>query len=71
MKIKDFHLLKIITCFFGLILPLQGCSFPKEWSGKWFQSGLQQSVVVNTSHIELKGICVEKDGTERFLIEDR
>ncbi|XP_077284440.1 uncharacterized protein LOC143909988 [Arctopsyche grandis] len=47
-----------------------GCEFPAQWAGKWFQSGVQQSLIVNSSHIETKGECYESQG-DKFLLHDR
>lgn len=49
-----------------------GCQFPKSWSGKWFQSGQQKAIVVNQTHINFKGMCIEADReSDRFLVEDK
>ncbi|XP_046669907.1 uncharacterized protein LOC124360369 isoform X2 [Homalodisca vitripennis] len=46
------------------------CEFPISWSGRWFQSGVQHHLVVNSTTIETKGSCVEHDG-DKFLVEDK
>ncbi|XP_066991196.2 uncharacterized protein [Anabrus simplex] len=55
----------------SLILAIDGtCEFPRQWSGRWFQSGVQNLININTTHIETKGECLEHDG-DKFIIEDK
>lgn len=56
--------LMFCVCFTGV------CHFPSSWSGRWFQSGVQNHLTVNTTSIETKGTCVENDG-DKFSVEDR
>ncbi|XP_065222448.1 uncharacterized protein LOC135847000 [Planococcus citri] len=72
MKIEDFHLLKIITCWLAIfVLPITSiCQFPPQWSGNWFQSGLQHDVQINTTSIQSKGVCIETI-EDRYLLEDK
>ncbi|XP_046980658.1 uncharacterized protein LOC124545759 [Schistocerca americana] len=46
------------------------CQFPKQWAGRWFQSGVPHLITLNATHIETKGECVESDG-DKFLTEDK
>ncbi|KAF5304202.1 hypothetical protein FQR65_LT08009 [Abscondita terminalis] len=50
-----------------------GCTFPEEWSGRWFQSGVQSPLLINRTHIETKGDCYEEQGEEntKFLVYDK
>ncbi|EGI65533.1 hypothetical protein G5I_05922 [Acromyrmex echinatior] len=45
------------------------CTFPEEWYGRWFQSGITDLVTVNGSEITSKGFCIEKNG-DKFLVHD-
>ncbi|XP_011054216.1 PREDICTED: LOW QUALITY PROTEIN: uncharacterized protein LOC105145981 [Acromyrmex echinatior] len=63
----------VLTCF---LLPQscilgasRGCTFPEEWYGRWFQSGITDLVTVNGSEITSKGFCIEKNG-DKFLVHD-
>lgn len=57
--------------FSSLILAIDGgCQFPRQWSGRWFQSGVQNLININTNTIETKGDCLENEG-DKFLIEDK
>ncbi|XP_070510374.1 uncharacterized protein [Cardiocondyla obscurior] len=63
----------VLTCF---LLPQscilgasRGCTFPEEWYGRWFQSGITDLVTVNGSEITSKGVCIEKNG-DKFLVHD-
>ncbi|XP_050524279.1 uncharacterized protein LOC126895962 isoform X1 [Daktulosphaira vitifoliae] len=66
----------IILPVFGLILTaavqrIHGqCEFPSQWSGRWFQSGVNHHIQINTTSIQTKGHCVQNIG-DKFLIEDR
>uniref|UniRef100_A0A6M2DED8 Putative conserved secreted protein n=1 Tax=Xenopsylla cheopis TaxID=163159 RepID=A0A6M2DED8_XENCH len=51
--------------------PSSYCTFPSHWSGSWFQSGIQTSIEINTTHILQKGSCVESDSRGKFLLHDR
>ncbi|KAK4877893.1 hypothetical protein RN001_010399 [Aquatica leii] len=50
-----------------------GCTFPEEWSGRWFQSGVPTPLLINRTHIETKGDCYEEQGEEntKFLVYDK
>jgi len=43
------------------------CRIPERWEGNWFQSGVRQTVSVNSSTISTKGKCLEADG-DKFLV---
>ncbi|KAF0771314.1 Uncharacterized protein FWK35_00021697 [Aphis craccivora] len=46
------------------------CEFPAQWSGRWFQSGVNHHININTTTITTKGDCVQ-NVSDKFLIEDR
>lgn len=46
------------------------CEFPATWSGRWFQSGVNHYININSTSITTKGVCV-KNVSDKFLIEDR
>nr|XP_022903111.1 uncharacterized protein LOC111415596 [Onthophagus taurus] len=46
------------------------CQFPKQWSGKWFQSGVISHIQINSTYIETKGECYEEQG-EKVVVYDR
>ncbi|VVC27833.1 Hypothetical protein CINCED_3A022922 [Cinara cedri] len=46
------------------------CEFPVSWSGRWFQSGVNHYININSTSITTKGVCV-KNISDKFLIEDR
>lgn len=58
---------KVFNCTF----PFTGeCEFPAQWSGRWFQSGVNHYININTTSIMTKGECVQ-NVSDKFLIEDR
>nr|CAD7589849.1 unnamed protein product [Timema genevievae] len=66
------HTLSIL----GIILPMtwsskDNCQLPADWSGLWFQNRVENLIVINTTHIETKGECVQSDGSEKFIFEDK
>ncbi|CAG4967798.1 unnamed protein product [Colias eurytheme] len=48
-----------------------GCTFPSEWTGSWFQSGVPQLIDINSTHIQMKGECSETESYDKFLLYDR
>ncbi|XP_044763099.1 uncharacterized protein LOC123320024 [Coccinella septempunctata] len=58
----------ILTVFFAVAKG--GCTFNKTWSGRWFQSGLQNLVFINSTHIETKGECFENQA-DKYLVYNR
>ncbi|KAF2883750.1 hypothetical protein ILUMI_22414 [Ignelater luminosus] len=48
-----------------------GCTFPEAWSGRWFQSGIPNPVLINRTHIETKGECYEQGDDTKYLVYDR
>ncbi|XP_038219799.1 uncharacterized protein LOC119838063 [Zerene cesonia] len=48
-----------------------GCTFPAEWTGSWFQSGIPQLIGINSTHIQMKGECSETESYDKFLLYDR
>lgn len=46
------------------------CTFNKTWSGRWFQSGIQNLLYINNSYIETKGECYEQQA-DKYLVFDR
>nr|CAD7201513.1 unnamed protein product [Timema douglasi] len=66
------HALSIL----GIILPMtwsskDNCQLPADLSGLWFQNRVENLIVINTTHIETKGECVQSDGSEKFIFEDK
>ncbi|XP_054274024.1 uncharacterized protein LOC128993927 [Macrosteles quadrilineatus] len=59
----------LIQCL-GSRLAKGACEFPPSWSGRWFQSGVQHHLIVNSTSIETKGNCVYHEG-DKFLVEDK
>lgn len=63
--------LRILLMAAFLIYPTHGsCTFPGSWAGGWFQSGIIPRVLINASHIETKGECVETDAHDKFVLHD-
>ncbi|XP_045771075.1 uncharacterized protein LOC123871357 isoform X1 [Maniola jurtina] len=48
-----------------------GCTFPAEWTGSWFQSGIMGLIAINSTHIQSKGECSETEAYDKFLLYDR
>ncbi|XP_050316185.1 uncharacterized protein LOC126750580 [Anthonomus grandis grandis] len=48
---------------------LAGCVFRKSWHGRWFQSGVQGLILINSTHIESKGQCYEEEGDKYLVFE--
>ncbi|XP_050685747.1 uncharacterized protein LOC126980182 isoform X2 [Leptidea sinapis] len=48
-----------------------GCTFPAEWTGSWFQSGIPSLIAINSTHIQMKGECSETESFDKFLLYDR
>lgn len=46
------------------------CSFPPQWHGRWFQSGVPKLISISGSDFETKGGCVQNE-KDKYLIEDR
>lgn len=46
------------------------CTFKKSWHGEWFQYGVQTNLYINSTFIETKGICHEKDG-DKYLVYEK
>ncbi|XP_026473462.1 uncharacterized protein LOC113377379 [Ctenocephalides felis] len=45
------------------------CLFPEHWNGQWFQSGVQQSIIIERSLLSSKGRCISSKG-DKFLLRD-
>ncbi|XP_052749112.1 uncharacterized protein LOC113514431 [Galleria mellonella] len=48
-----------------------GCTFPEGWTGRWFQSGNNGLIDINSTHIQSKGECSETESYDKFLLYDR
>ncbi|XP_061381591.1 uncharacterized protein LOC116776565 [Danaus plexippus] len=48
-----------------------GCTFPPEWTGSWFQSGVPGLISINSTHIQSRGECSETESYDKFLLYDR
>lgn len=46
------------------------CTFPSEWSGKWFQAGIESYVEFNSTYMLSKGSCYSQSG-DKFILQDR
>lgn len=46
-----------------------GCTFPSKWSGRWFQSGVTQQIVIEGDRLSSKGKCLSSEG-DKFLLVD-
>ncbi|XP_037299317.1 uncharacterized protein LOC115451006 isoform X2 [Manduca sexta] len=53
----------------GNTVKQDGCSFPSRWYGRWFQSGVIQSIVIEGDRLSNKGKCLSSEG-DKFLIVD-
>ncbi|KAK3919519.1 1-deoxy-D-xylulose 5-phosphate reductoisomerase [Frankliniella fusca] len=51
-------------------LPAAECSFPAQWHGRWFQSGVPKLISISGSDFETKGGCIQNE-KDKYLIEDR
>ncbi|XP_025198975.1 uncharacterized protein LOC112597226 [Melanaphis sacchari] len=66
----------VVLPVFGLLVTVAvqriygQCEFPAQWSGRWFQSGVNHYININTTTIMTKGECVQ-NVSDKFLIEDR
>jgi len=66
----------IVLPVFGLLITVAvqrihgECQFPDQWSGRWFQSGVNHYININSTSITTKGECVQ-NVSDKFLIEDR
>ncbi|KAJ1520946.1 hypothetical protein ONE63_004023 [Megalurothrips usitatus] len=46
----------------------EGCTFPKQWEGQWFQLG-PNTVTINGSSMVGKGNCVANEGDKYIIME--
>ncbi len=46
------------------------CSFPNNWTGKWFHLGFPEPLAIGPNSITGKGACV-KMSKNMFLMEER
>ncbi|CAH1993026.1 unnamed protein product, partial [Acanthoscelides obtectus] len=46
------------------------CTFKKSWQGRWFQSGVPNYLLINSTFIETKGECYEEQG-DKYLVYDK
>ncbi|KMQ86277.1 hypothetical protein RF55_14769, partial [Lasius niger] len=53
-----------------LLLAISECSFPARWEGKWFQSGVRQSIEILKNELSTKGRCLHNEG-DKFLLVDQ
>lgn len=52
------------------MLSTGGCQFPASWAGRWFQSGEEGLITINSTHIGTKGECIESRG-DRYITLDK
>ncbi|XP_021693827.1 uncharacterized protein LOC5577649 isoform X1 [Aedes aegypti] len=48
-----------------------GCTFPKRWEGRWFQSGVQQEITIEGSTLSTRGRCIASDGDKFLLVNEK
>lgn len=48
-----------------------GCTFPKRWEGRWFQSGVQQEITIEGSTLSTRGRCVASEGDKFLLVNEK
>lgn len=60
-----------VEVFFNLdlLFVISECSFPARWEGKWFQSGVRQSIEIFKNELSTKGKCLHNEG-DKFLLVD-
>ncbi|KAG5889861.1 hypothetical protein JTB14_033711 [Gonioctena quinquepunctata] len=46
------------------------CQFKKSWQGRWFQSGVPNYLLINSTYMETKGECYEEQG-DKYLVYDK
>ncbi|XP_044754916.1 uncharacterized protein LOC123313888 [Coccinella septempunctata] len=47
------------------------CYFPEKWEGTWFQSGIRQPVIIESSRISSKGRCLGSEGDKFLVVDDK
>ncbi|TRY75905.1 hypothetical protein TCAL_00678 [Tigriopus californicus] len=48
-----------------------GCAFPSEWEGIWFQSTVRPYITIQGRSMSSKGKCVQSDrGREKFILQE-
>lgn len=52
-----------------MLVPAE-CTFPAQWYGSWFQSGVPKLIAISPHDFETKGWCSQSD-KDKYLIEDR
>uniref|UniRef100_A0A1W7RAD8 Uncharacterized protein n=1 Tax=Hadrurus spadix TaxID=141984 RepID=A0A1W7RAD8_9SCOR len=62
-------ILLAIYSFISLI-DCDTCQFPSEWTGMWFQKGVQRSIRIQNNTISTKGVCKKFEG-DKFIIENK
>ncbi|KAF5297021.1 hypothetical protein FQA39_LY12235 [Lamprigera yunnana] len=52
---------------------IRGCTFPEQWSGRWFQLGVPTPLLINRTHIGTKGDCYDEQGDDstKFLVYEK
>lgn len=48
-----------------------GCTFPKRWEGRWFQSGVQQEITIEGSTLSTRGRCIASEGDKFLLVNEK
>ncbi|RVE54390.1 hypothetical protein evm_000875, partial [Chilo suppressalis] len=67
-KLPPWRLQKVLGSF---VCQGGGCTFPDSWTGSWFLSGYPSLIAINSTHIQSKGECSERESTDKFLLYDR
>lgn len=55
----------------GNTVKQDGCTFPSRWHGRWFQSGVIQSIVIDGGHLSNKGKCLSCEGDKFLIVDDK
>ncbi|XP_077285540.1 uncharacterized protein LOC143910818 [Arctopsyche grandis] len=49
----------------------RSCTFPSKWSGRWFQSGVTQQIVIEGDRLSSKGKCLSSEGDKFLLVDEK
>lgn len=63
--------IRLLTFFYILIADQMkvNCKLPESWKGRWFQSGIQNPIVIDRMFIEGKGTCYEMEEDKYLFVE--
>jgi hypothetical protein len=63
-KVINYYIINSIFSF-----SIVNCRLPDAWSGRWFQSGIANAVLIDNKSIEGKGTCYESSGDKFLFVE--